>query len=195
MKEINVKLQGNKMNFIKAKGIISSFIAKFDIYKSNIGRIELMQLPTLKKCSMADIEILEKKKIVIFTDHLDQLWNQDLKKLEISDWIFDPFSFEVVDKLTSSTEILDLKYDCEVKVVFKKYGYKLAWVKLMDTYPQLWKQTESLLISFPSTYLVETGFSSAFQLLTMQRERLDICFKGDPRLNLRSIKPDTQALT
>ncbi|XP_071043054.1 uncharacterized protein [Parasteatoda tepidariorum] len=58
MKEINVKLQGNKVNIIKAKGIISSIIAKFDIYKSNIGRKELMQLPTLKKCSMADIEIL-----------------------------------------------------------------------------------------------------------------------------------------
>ncbi|XP_071035299.1 uncharacterized protein [Parasteatoda tepidariorum] len=73
VKEINVKLQGNKMNIIKAKGIISSFI-----YKSNIGRKKLMQLPTLKKCSMADIEIL-KNKILIFTDHLDQLWNQDLK--------------------------------------------------------------------------------------------------------------------
>ncbi|XP_042897756.1 protein FAM200C-like [Parasteatoda tepidariorum] len=60
-KDINVKLEGNKMNIIKAKGIISSFIAKFDIYKSNIGRKELMQFPTLKKCSMADIEILENK--------------------------------------------------------------------------------------------------------------------------------------
>ncbi|XP_042894731.1 protein FAM200C-like [Parasteatoda tepidariorum] len=97
--------------------------------------------------------------------------------------------------LHTATEILDLKYDCEAKVVFKKYGYELAWVKLMDTYPQLWKQTEPLLISFPSTYLVERGFSSVFQLLTMQRERLDICFKGDPRLNLTSIKPDIQALT
>ncbi|XP_042913245.1 protein FAM200C-like [Parasteatoda tepidariorum] len=129
------------MNIIKAKGIISSFIAKFDIYKSNIGRKELMQFPALEKCSTADIEILENK-ILIFTDHLDQLKTdvesrfKDSVKLEIPDWIFDPFSFENVDKLTSSlqTEFLDLKYDCEAKVVFKKYGYKLAWVKLMDTY-------------------------------------------------------------
>ncbi|XP_042905449.1 zinc finger MYM-type protein 6-like [Parasteatoda tepidariorum] len=97
--------------------------------------------------------------------------------------------------LKKETKILDLKYDCEAKVVFKKYGYELAWVKLMDTYPQLWKQTEPLLISFPSTYLVERGFSSVFQLLTKQRDRLDICFKGDLRLNLTSIKPDIQALT
>nr|XP_042912054.1 protein FAM200A-like [Parasteatoda tepidariorum] len=183
MYEINVKLQGNKMNIIKAKGIISSFIAKFDIYESNIGRKELMQFPPPRKCSMADIEILENKSL-IFTDHLDQLKTyiesrfKDLMKLEIPDCIFDPFSFEVVDKLTSSlqTEFLDLKY---AKVVFKKYGYELAWVKLMDTYPQLWKQTEPLLISLPSTYLMERGFSSVVQLLTKQRNRLDICFKGD----------------
>ncbi|XP_042896159.1 uncharacterized protein [Parasteatoda tepidariorum] len=145
MYEINAKLQGNKVNIIKAKGIISSFIAKFDIYKSNIGRKKLMQFPTLRKCSIADIEIL-KNKIVIFTDHLDPLKTdmesrfKDLMKLEISDWIFDPFSFKVMDKLPSSlqTEFLDLKY---AKVVFKKYGYELAWIKLMHTYPQLWKQT------------------------------------------------------
>ncbi|XP_071032987.1 SCAN domain-containing protein 3-like [Parasteatoda tepidariorum] len=102
-----------------------------------------------------------------------------------------------VDKLTSSlqTEFLVLKYDCEAKVVFKKYGYELVWIKQMDCYSQLWKQTEPLLLSFPSTYLVERGFSSVFQLLTKQRDRLDICFKGDPRLNLTSIKPDIQTLT
>ncbi|XP_042912842.1 SCAN domain-containing protein 3-like [Parasteatoda tepidariorum] len=108
-----------------------------------------------------------------------------LMKLEIPDWIFDPFSFEVVDKLTSSlqTELLDLKY---TKVVFKKYGYKLARVKLMNTYPQLWKQTEPLLISLPSTYLVDRGFSSVVQLLTKQINGLDICFKGDLRPAFKS---------
>ncbi|XP_042898405.1 protein FAM200C-like [Parasteatoda tepidariorum] len=130
MYEINVKLQGNKVNIIRTKEIMCSFIAKFDIYKSNIGRKELMQFPTPRKCLMADIEILENK-IIIFTDHLDLLKTdmesrfKDLMKLEIPDWIFDLFSFEVVDKFTSSlqTEFLDLKY---AKVDFKKYGYELA---------------------------------------------------------------------
>nr|CAD7428224.1 unnamed protein product [Timema monikensis] len=73
---------------------------------------------------------------------------------------FYPFSFEAVDKLDNSlqTEFLDLKYDCEAKIIFKQSGYELGWVKIMDTYPQLWGKTEPLLISFPSTYLVEKGF-------------------------------------
>nr|CAD7409840.1 unnamed protein product [Timema cristinae] len=122
---------------------------------------------------------------------------EDLTKLQIPDWILDPFSFEAVDKLDNSlqTEFLDLKYDCEAKIIFKQSGYELGWVKIMDTYPQLWGKTEPLLISFPSTYLVEKGFSSVVQLLTKQRNKLDICLKGDLRLNLTNIKPDIQALT
>lgn len=42
---VSIRLQGNK-----AKGIIPSLIAKFDIHKLNIGRKEL--IPTLKKCSV-----------------------------------------------------------------------------------------------------------------------------------------------
>ena len=83
------------MNLIKAKGIISSFIAKFDIHRVNIGRKELLQFPTLKKCSVSDNETLElpEDKILIFTDHPDQLKTdmesrfEDLTKLQIPDWI------------------------------------------------------------------------------------------------------------
>ena len=88
---------------------------------------------------------LPEDKILIFIDHLDQLKTdmesrfEDLTKLQISEWILDPFSFEAVDKLDNSlqTEFLDLKYDCEAKINFKQSGYELAWVKLMDTYPPL----------------------------------------------------------
>nr|CAD7590975.1 unnamed protein product [Timema genevievae] len=50
---------------------------------------------------------------------------EDLTKLQIPDWILDPFSFEAVDKLDNSlqTEFLDLKYDCEAKIIFKQSGY------------------------------------------------------------------------
>nr|CAD7409979.1 unnamed protein product [Timema cristinae] len=60
---------------------------------------------------------LPEEKILIFTDHLDQLKTdmesrfEDLTKLQIPDWILDPFLFEAVDKLDNSlqTEFLDLK--------------------------------------------------------------------------------------
>nr|CAD7197327.1 unnamed protein product [Timema douglasi] len=58
------------------------------------------------------------------------------------------------------TEFLDLKYDCEAKIIFKQSGHELVWVKHMNTYPQLWGKTEPLLISFPSTCLVLLSSSS-----------------------------------
>jgi len=45
-------------------------------------------------------------------------------------------------------------------------------------------------MAFPSTYLVEKGFSAVQQLLTKSRNRLDISEKGDLRLVLTSIEPD-----
>lgn len=81
MNEVNKKLQGNKMNLIKAKGIISSFIAKFDILKFNIGRKEPIQFPTLEECLMSVTPELPEDKILIFIDHLDQLKTDMLTRL------------------------------------------------------------------------------------------------------------------
>nr|CAD7264078.1 unnamed protein product [Timema shepardi] len=60
---------------------------------------------------------------------------EDLTKLQIPAWILDSFSFEPVDKFDNSlhTKFLDLKYDCEAKIIFKQSGYELVWVKLMDS--------------------------------------------------------------
>lgn len=62
MNEVNVRLQGNKMNLIKAKGIILSFIDK-----ANISRKELIHFPTLKRFSVSDNETPEftQDKIII----------------------------------------------------------------------------------------------------------------------------------
>lgn len=61
MIEVKLKLQGNKMNFIKAQGIISSFIARFDLHKANINHQELSQFPNLNACSNANRLISEDK--------------------------------------------------------------------------------------------------------------------------------------
>lgn len=99
MNEVNLKVQKNKMNFIKAKGIISSFIFKFDHYKININRQELSQFSNLKSCS--DVNgLIPEVKILIFTGHILQIKKdmksryQDLLELQICNWILDQFSFE-----------------------------------------------------------------------------------------------------
>jgi len=126
MNEVNLKLQGNKMNFIKAKGIISSFIFKLVLYRTNINRQELSQFPNLKSCSDAN-GLIPEDKILIFTDHILQLKKdmksrfQNLLELQICNWILDPFSFESVEDLEPHLQIefIDLKHDCEAQLVLK----------------------------------------------------------------------------
>ena len=56
------------------------------------------------------------------------------------------------------------------------------------------KKVRILLIAFPTSYLVEKGFSSVSQLLRKQRLRLDIVNRGDLRLNLTNIQPDLEKI-
>jgi hypothetical protein len=59
-------------------------------------------------------------------------------------------------------------------------------------YPQLWKEVELLIMAFPSTYLVEEGFSTVQLLLTNSRNKLEICERGDLRLILTSLAENHQ---
>lgn len=57
-----------------------------------------------------------------------------------------------------------------LKILIHNYGKKL------------------LLLSFPSTYLAEKGFSVIVQLLTKQRNRSGVCINDDLRLTLTNIE-------
>ena len=52
--ETNLKLQGDQLNLIKTKSIISAFVAKLFLYKQNLGRGECSVSKSFKiaKCSM-----------------------------------------------------------------------------------------------------------------------------------------------
>jgi len=147
MNEVNLKLQGNNIIFIKAKWVVSPLIAKFDLYKMDINRQELSQFPNLRACSDANGEI-PVDKIKIFSDHILQLKNdmksrfKDLLELQIPNWILDAIILQSVEDLEPDLqmEFIDLKHDCVTQIVFKQVGFELAWVKLKDKYPQLWRK-------------------------------------------------------
>lgn len=51
-------------------------------------------------------------------------------------------------------------------------------------YPGLSTVVQKLLIAFPSSYLVERGFSAVTNLITKKRNQLDMVKRGDLRLHL-----------
>ena len=51
-----------------------------------------------------------------------------------------------------------------------------------------------MLLYFPSSYLVECGFSAINKILTKERNKIDICIRGDNRLKLTNFKPNVEGL-
>lgn len=93
--------------------------------------------------------------------------------------------------------LLEIKYDEESKQNFDNGGYENLWQnkKMPLLYPNMWKQVFNLLIPFPTSYLVESGFSAVNHIMTKERNRLNISERRDLRLFLTKIEPDIKYLT
>ncbi|ETE56436.1 Zinc finger BED domain-containing protein 5, partial [Ophiophagus hannah] len=113
LNEVNVKLQGDKINFLKAKGVICSFISKLDLLASNMSLQELYQFPSLGNERQLEAEYLN-----VFCCHLKQLKEDmetrfyDLINLEVPTWVLNPFTADFAQPHPKLQEPLtDLKYD------------------------------------------------------------------------------------
>ncbi len=61
-------------------------------------------------------------------------------------------------------------------------------------YPASLSKVEQLLITFPTTWQVESGFSVVVHMMTKQRNRLLITTSGDLRLRLTNLQPKSDNL-
>ena len=79
---------------------------------------------------------------------------------------------------------------------FEKGGYNALWndAYILTKYPLLWQRVKLLIIAFPTSYLVEMGFSKVNNLLTNKRNKLNVTSGGDLRLALTKFKPDVENL-
>ena len=66
-------------------------------------------------------------------------------------------------------ELIPLQNDVELKPRFKK-SYQDFWLQkeISERYPALWKKVKMLVMAFPTSCLVERGFSAVAQLLSKQ---------------------------
>ena len=140
--------------------------------------------------------------IAVYCAHLAELYRDmsvrfnDLFSLEIPGWVIDPFtepSTEVPTHLKE--ELVSLQNDEDLKPKFKT-SYQAFWRKtaIPKRCPTLWKDIKLFFIAFPTSYLVERGFSAVSRLLTKQRNKLNITERGDLRLLLTNLHPDVDSL-
>lgn len=195
LNETNLQLQGDELNLIKTKAVISAFVSKLLLYKRNLGRGEFYQFPNLSLVEKRDDDVL------IYCQHLEALHNdfntrfKDILTMKIPDWVLDPFSSAEESELQLQEELIELSTNEELKFKFKN-GYQEFWLQkqIPTLYPGLWAVVKKFLIAFPSSYLVEHGLSAVTNLLTKKRNRLQIVDRGDLRMLLTNIEPNINKL-
>ncbi|GFQ71808.1 SCAN domain-containing protein 3 [Trichonephila clavata] len=193
--DVNLQLQGAFKTLICCKNTVSLFIEKLHIFRRNLLKKEFHQFPNLFSIK----EDITPEEIERFSDHIKQLaldmkvrFN-DILNFKISNWMFNPFTVDVNEvDIVFQEEILELKYDEESKNSFNKHGIAKLWQnkKMPKLYPKMWENMKNILIPFPTSYLVESGFSAVNNIMSKQRNRLNITERGDFRLFLTKIEPD-----
>ncbi|CAH1963773.1 unnamed protein product [Acanthoscelides obtectus] len=163
-----------------------AFLARVKLMKQNIGRGEISQFPNLSQTSCQEDDVST------YVQHLNALYSdfesrfEDILTMVIPPWIINPYGDIEETNVIIQEELTELSTNKELKVQFKN-GYQQFWLQnnIPVTYPVLWNIARKCLISFPSSYLVERGFSAVTNLLTKKRNRLYIISrdKGDQRTN------------
>ena len=92
---------------------------------------------------------------------------QDIFSLEVPDWVIDPqheSSLEVAGVLEE--ELTSLRKDIELKPKLSN-SYQDFWLQkaVRERYPVVWNKVKLYFIDFPTSYLVEKGFSAVSQFL------------------------------
>ncbi|KHJ44533.1 hypothetical protein D918_05198 [Trichuris suis] len=95
-KETNLQLQGDDLNLIKTKNVISAFVSKLLLFKQNLSRGEFYQFPNHGELKKTDS--IPDDDVHLYCDHLNMLHKEmheryeDILTMRIPAWILDPYS-------------------------------------------------------------------------------------------------------
>ena len=166
-----------------------------------MGRGECSHFQNLSKLQNRDEDVLA------YCQHLTALLAdlnkkfEDILRMDIPDWVLNPFAGEqtqipdIDDSILIQELLIELSTNEELKAMFEERYHKF-WLQkeIPILYPALWVIVQKLLTAFPSSYLVERGFSAVMNLITNKRNRLETSVRGDLRLVLTNIEPDINTL-
>ncbi|XP_076372972.1 zinc finger BED domain-containing protein 5-like [Tachypleus tridentatus] len=196
LNSLNKQLQEKDSDLITSKSAIAAFLRKLQLYKNNIRRRAFKQFPCLASVSSD----LQGEDLALYGEYMENMHKDmqtrfsDLLMMVIPTWVSIPFEVKVADIDISLQEpLIELQSDEIMRAKFKDGKYNVWKTNDVATkYPLLWDKAQLYVIAFPTSYLVESGFSRVSQLLSKARNRLDIVKRGDLRLS--SMEPDIKKL-
>ncbi len=150
---------------------------------------------------VSDSEALTDERFLLYTNHLKKMQEDmkirfsDLLDLDVPLWVMQPFQADLAEAEPAIQEqLIDVQSDEEAEATFRISGWDRMWLTYAEHYPTLWERTRLFLLAFPTTYLVDRGFSQVLHMQPKHRNRLDLCTSGALRLKLTSLQPDAKKL-
>ncbi|XP_042228309.1 SCAN domain-containing protein 3-like [Homarus americanus] len=193
---LNKELQGTNMTLVNSKAKIIGFISFLELSQENISVKKFEQFYWLNKCEVTDATCL------VIVEHLKIMVSDfnfrfsDLKEINYPSWMTQPLLVDLSDvTMEYQGELSELQNDDSIKALFKIKG-TMMWLceETQAKYPNTSSLARKLLLPFPSSCLVECGFSAVNDLLLKKRNRLDITKRGDLRLKLTKFLPRIKSL-
>jgi hypothetical protein len=112
------------------------------------------------------------------------------------DWMRDPFNPLILDNhnlpMASENELISLSSDRTLKLKLSESNICQFWASVEAEYPELYAQSLTILLPFPTSYLCETSFSAMAAIKTKFRSRLHV--EDDLRVCLSAITPRIKEL-
>uniref|UniRef100_A0A5S6QBL5 HAT C-terminal dimerisation domain-containing protein n=1 Tax=Trichuris muris TaxID=70415 RepID=A0A5S6QBL5_TRIMR len=176
--EMKLQLEGDQLNLIKTKTVVTTFISNLAIFRQNLGRGEYRQFPNLN--DLKENGSIPDDVVRFFCDHLSMLHEDmcerygDILSMFISDWVLDPFTSLPGVDVTYQEELIEIQANEELKPRIMG-GYTSIWLQqeIIQLYPRLWNVATKFLIRSPSSYLVEREFSEVTDILGKKKPPTD----------------------
>ena len=92
-------------------------------------------------------------------------------------------------------ELISLRNDIELRPKLSNF-YQDFWLQkdVRERYSTVWNKVKLYFAAFSTSYLVEKRFSAVSQIFCKPRNRLAVTDRGDLRLFLIPLKPETDKL-
>ncbi len=193
---LNKQLQGKNKLLLDVKAKIFGFISQLELWRSQFSNRNFEHFNYLQTCEPSDTAlevILDYQKTLVLNS---QERFSDLRKLDYPVWVTQPLLNNLSMVSTEfQKEFSELNNDESFKSLFNIKEIN-AWIyeEIQIKYPRMSEFNKKLLLPFPSSYLIQCGFSAVNDLLLKKRNSLNIAKRGNLRLKLTNFLPDKKYL-
>ena len=120
--ELNLSLQGNEVNLIKVKSVLSGFKNRLVLYQQNLARREFFQFSSLQQLDTSDKGSSDVD-VEMYSKHIKELHEDmevrflDVFQMKIPDWIIYPFN-DISEQGILAEEFITFQNDFELEPKF-----------------------------------------------------------------------------